>query len=216
MSPAAQPAVAAIILAAGASRRMGSPKALLAVAGTTFLGRLVATHRSAGADPIVVVLGPDGDRVAAAVDLGAVRVVRNPAPDSGPLASLWIGLDALDVEPDALLIQPVDHPLVRPDTVRRLIQLAADGSYGILIPTYAGRRGHPTLFARRLFAAVRAAPLDQGALAVIRGNPHEVREVPVDDPGVRADVDTPADYETLIGPGPLGVSRNREQSKAGC
>lgn len=211
MSARGGPSVAAVILAAGASQRMGSPKALLPVAGTTFLGRLVATHRSAGVDPIVVVLGPDGDRVAGVVDLAAVRVVRNPEPDSGPLASLRIGMGALDPEPDALLMQPVDHPLVRPETVRHLIHLAVEGPHGILIPTYAGRRGHPTLFARRLFDALRAAPLDQGARAVIRANPHAVREVPVDDPGVRADVDTPADYQALIGPGPLSVCGDREQ-----
>jgi len=203
--------VAAVILAAGASRRMGSPKALLPVAGTTFLARLVVTHRSAGADPIVVVLGPDAERVTDAVDLGAVRIVRNPEPDSGPLASLRIGMGALDPEPDCLLMQPVDHPLVRPETVAHLIRLVLDGPHAILIPTYAGRRGHPTLFARRLFPALRAAPLDQGARAVIRGNPHEMREVPVDDPGVRADVDTPADYQAHIGPRP--PDRNGGESR---
>jgi agmatinase len=191
--------VAAIILAAGASRRMGSPKALLPVEGETFLGRLVATHRSAGIDPIVVVVGPDGDRVAAAVDLAGVRLVRNLAPESGPLASLRLGLAALDPEPEALLLQPVDHPLVRPETVRRLVSAWAAGPHGILIPTFGARRGHPTLFARRLFAALRVAPLDQGARAVVRGQLHEVREVPVDDPGVRAEVDTPADYDAVIG-----------------
>jgi len=194
-----------IILAAGASSRMGRTKALLDSGdGRTFLARLVGALLGGGADDVVAVLGRDAADVeehAARLRLTA-RLVRNPDPDRGQLSSLLVGLDALaGVPAEAALIVPVDLPLVSAGTIGRVLQgWRAAGAAAARPVRSDGRHGHPVVFAARLFPELRAADLAVGARAVLRAHSAEVLDVPVDDEGAFEDIDTPADYERLIGP----------------
>lgn len=185
-----------IILAAGSSTRMGSPKALLDLRGVTFLGQIVANHRTLGL-PVTVVLGDHQDEIQAAVDLARASVLVNPNPELGPLSSLKIALRSLEGS-EAVLVHPVDHPLVRKETLKALLDAHQQRPDHIIIPAFAARRGHPVLFPALFFEDLLAAPLDQGARYVVRRHPDSVSLVEVQDEGVIQNIDTPEDYERLV------------------
>lgn len=191
---------AAVILAAGLSSRMGRCKALLTCRGVSFLRGLCDRLSAAGIEDRWVVLGPASTaaRDTLPADWPDARVLFNPAPERGMLSSLHLALQALPPAIAWLLVAPVDHPAVRTETLRLLVQ-AADAAPGnaIVLPRSDQRRGHPVVFGRALFPELLALPADQGAREVVRRDPARVREIAVEDPGVWRDVDTPADYEEL-------------------
>lgn len=200
-------AEAAVILAAGAGTRLGGvAKALLADGSSehpsvpphrrTFLARIVATARGAGATELVVVVGPPHrEAVAAHARELHCRVADNPAPERGMASSVAIGFAALADSPcDAAWLWPVDHPAVAPATLLAL--KAARGAHAVARPTYEGRGGHPPLVGRSLWSALAGcAGVDGGARTVLAAA--DMLHVPVDDAGVVRDVDTPADREAL-------------------
>jgi molybdenum cofactor cytidylyltransferase len=193
----------AVILAAGASTRMGSPKALLETpSGRPFAAAIVRAFAAAGIADITVVTGADHDRVAAAVlaDTPPVtpRFARNQDPSRGQLSSLWVGMDAaVSAATDAILVTLVDVPMVAPSTITAVIEAWRRSRAPIVRPAIGDRHGHPVIFDRAVFAELRAAPLDQGAKTVVRARAREVVDVPVSDEGSLVDVDTPQDYEEL-------------------
>ena len=193
----------AVILAAGASTRMGSPKALLATpSGRTFAAAIVRALADAGVEDVVIVTGHDHERVVEAVlnDAPAVvpRFARNPQPSRGQLSSLWVGMDAaVRAETEALIVTLVDVPMVNPATVARVIDEWRKTRAPIVRPAIGDRHGHPVIFDRSVFAELRASPLDQGAKAVVRAHAGRIVDVPVSDEGSLVDVDTPQDYEAL-------------------
>lgn len=199
--------LSAIILAAGDSTRMGSPKALLPVpGGPAFVSAIVKTLAAAAISDIVIVTGRDHDRVVEALQrdtLSAVaRVVRNPDPGRGQLSSLWAGMDAVvSSSTEAIIMTLVDVPLVAAATVRRVIDEWQRTRAPIVRPARGGRHGHPVIFDRVLFDELRQAPLDAGAKVVVRAHASAIVDVEVDDEGSLTDVDTPADYAALTRPG---------------
>lgn len=192
--------ISGILLAAGESRRMGSPKALLAYQGQTFLERICTAFFDAGVEELVVVLGAWEDRLRPALPRHpALRTVVNPHYAQGQLSSLVCGLGALSPDSAAAVVNLVDHPLVRPETIAALMASFRTDPLPIIIATHQGQRGHPVLFSRRVYAELLAAPLDKGAKTVVRKDPARVRHVPLDDPGIVADIDTPQDYRRWTG-----------------
>jgi CTP:molybdopterin cytidylyltransferase MocA len=190
--------VVAVVLAAGEGRRMGGPKALLRFGRATFLAhacRLLARPR---VESVVAVLGAEAERVRREAGLPAgVTVVVNESWRDGMLSSVWRGLDAAEAAAaDAVLLHPVDHPLVAAATVDRVVEALASGA-SIAAPTLEGRRGHPGGFGRSVFEELRTAPRDEGARAVLAIDPGRVVHVP-GDPGCVAGIDTPADYERAL------------------
>jgi molybdenum cofactor cytidylyltransferase len=197
-----------VILAAGAGTRLGGvAKALLAGRdGRTFLASIVAIAREAGAGDAVVVVGPPfGDAVAAEAHEVGARVVVNPAPQRGMASSVALGFGALAGMParagaanreelDAAWLWPVDHPHVQVATLRRLS--AALMHHDAARPVHAGRRGHPPLVARSLFARLAAGTDAPGGARSVLASA-DVIDVVVDDPGCVRDVDTPADLEAV-------------------
>lgn len=186
---------------------MGRPKALLDLGGRPFVRCVADTLHQAGIAQVVVVTGSHEPEIRAA--LGAAdrpwrdEVLLNPDSSRGQLSSLWVALDWIEAPPrvpgDGIVVALVDHPLVRPDTVRRLVEALAASGRSVIRPVFRGRHGHPVVFARSTFASLRAAPLDEGARAVVRSLGPAVLDVEIDDEGVVVDVDTPEDYARVIG-----------------
>jgi nicotine blue oxidoreductase len=192
--------IAAILLAAGAGKRMGGPKALLDVGGTTFLAQAAGTLARPGVAPVIAVLGCEAERVRREADLpGELVVVVNDAWAGGMLSSILAGLSAAErAGADAVLIHPVDHPLVEPACVDRVVAALHAGAR-VAVPSDGARRGHPGGFARSTWAALRAAPAKLGARALLAEHPDWVVHV-AGEPGAFAGIDTPADYAARIGP----------------
>lgn len=190
----------AIVLAAGASSRMGRPKALLpaGAAGPTFAHAVCASLAAGGAGPVVLVTRAS---LAGALSeaLPGVRVVVNPDPDRGQLSSLLAGLAALDA-PDAVLMTLVDVPLVRPETVRAIVQAWHATHAPLVRPLHAGRHGHPVVFGAALLEALRSADPAHGAKPIVHRFVPVSVDVAVDDAGVLEDVDTPEAYARLLPP----------------
>lgn len=192
--------ISGILLAAGESRRMGSPKALLAYQGQTFIGRICTAFFDAGVEELIVVLGAWENRLRPALPRHpALRTVVNPHYAQGQLSSLVCGLGALSDDSEAAVVNLVDHPLVRTETIAALMTSFRTAPLPIIIAAHQGKRGHPVLFSRQVYAELLAAPLDKGAKTVVRKDPARVRQVPLDDPGIVADIDTPQDYQRWTG-----------------
>jgi len=181
---------------------MGGPKALLRLGDSTFLASACRRFGRPGVGAVVAVLGAEASRVRERVAIPqGVRVVVNDRWREGMLTSVWAGLDAAEaLSADAVLLHPVDNPLVEPATIDAVLAALAGGAT-IAVPSHGGRRGHPAGFARGVFPALRAAPLDGGARAVLAARPERVVHVPAG-PDCLVDVDTPADLAALRGPGP--------------
>ena len=194
-SPAADE-VAAVVLAAGAARRMGRPKVSLRLGGETFLERIARTCAAGGVGRGLVVTGagPPPQRLPPGFER-----VHNPRWPEGILSSVQAAVRALGERRgiDALLLVPVDCPAFAAATVAALVAAWRACAAPVLVPTWQGRRGHPTLFARGTWPALLAAPAGEGARAVVRAHAGSLREVAVDDPFVVRDVDTPAEYRRL-------------------
>lgn len=186
--------VAGIVLAAGRSRRMGTPKATLPLDGATFLEHAIDVLRAGGCEPVVAVVR-DADAVPGGS--GAVVVV-NEADGSEQVDSLRMALDALDPRVVAAAVLPVDHPLVKPETVAALLVAYRQGGADIVRPVHDGVGGHPTLLARSLFPALRHGTLPAGAQTVVEGNPDLRLDLEVDDAGVVTDIDTPEEYRREV------------------
>lgn len=187
-----------IVLAAGASSRMGRPKALLPAGGQSFVAGLIRTLQGAALHPVIVVIRPGAEEIAAEVRRSGATPAVNPSPDQGQLSSLLVGLDAVEaLAPGAVLVTLVDVPAIRSATVSALLARLAGSSAAILRATYRGRHGHPVVFRRSVFDALRRADPAAGAKAVLRAYP--VEDVAVEDPGVVDDIDTPEDYNRAFG-----------------
>ena len=182
---------ALILLAAGASTRMGSPKALLPWGATTLLEHALAAARAAGVADIVVVLGPATEHLAQ--DLAGVRVARNPDPATGRSASIRLACAELPAELEAIVVQSVDQPAAA-DILRAL--LAAVGpSVDVAVPCYAGRRGHPVCLAGRLLPELqRVTEEEEGLRSIVRRHAHRLGEVAVDDESVVWNLNDPTAY----------------------
>lgn len=191
--------VVAVVLAAGAGRRIGAPKALLPIGETTFLAHVARGLDRPGVAEVVAVIGHGARRVAAQAGLPAgMALVVNPRPDDGMLGSVILGLDAADARgADAVLLHPVDHPFGSPTTTDAVLAALAGGAL-VAVPSYGGRRGHPGGFARAVWPALRAAPPGRGARAVLADHPEWLVHIPGDE-GCVAGIDTPEDYEQRIG-----------------
>src|SRR5665213_699717 len=205
--------LAAVILSAGESSRMGSPKALVPFRGRTFLQRLldVVEQSSSQMEDIKpapdeapfsktnvgigwtrVVLGAKADEIRDTLGLDPRAVIVNPRWKEGQLSSIQAAISGLsDTQTDGLLLFLVDHPLVSAPVVSELVENFYDSGRAIVLPTFRGKRGHPVIFAQRLFAELLAAPADQGARAVVWQHASEVLEVATDDEGVVLNLNDP-------------------------
>jgi len=192
------PSIAGIILAAGASSRMGADKALLRWGERTFLEHLRGVLRAAGAEPVRIIAGANAAALEQAVPLAPGELVVNPAWEQGQLSSLLAGLDSLASQTDAAIICLVDHPCVSSRLLRSLMEKFLETRRPIVLPACQGRRGHPVLFAASLFDELRAAPLSVGARFVVHQHAADVLEVPTDEESILLNTNDPAAYERIL------------------
>ena len=187
--------IAAILLAAGSSRRMGANKLLLDANGQPMVRRAAILCQGAGLSPIIAVLGHEAEQVAQALAGLQIDYVHNNDHATGMASSLTAGLAALPAETEAVLICLSDMPLVTSNDIENLCAAFAPAEgRAICIPVHAGRRGNPVLLGRQLFAGLAGLSGDQGAKPFIQQHAELVVEVP-SGPGVLLDIDTPEAYE---------------------
>ncbi len=191
--------LAAVILAAGESRRMGTPKALLplpasAVATegiTTFVEHLrsIAQHPRIGLRRVV--LGADAEEIRSRAQLAPADVVVNAAWATGQLSSIQAAIRSLPDGTEGVVLFLVDQPLITSGLVATLVEQFYSSQRRIVIPTYNGKRGHPVIFASSLYDELLAAPEEQGARAVVWRHAKDVLEVPTDEEGVVLNLNDP-------------------------
>jgi molybdenum cofactor cytidylyltransferase len=191
-----------LILAAGESRRMGSPKALLEFQGETFLDRLIGLF-ARRCSPVIAVLGAHQEIVRAglrrageALLASEALLIDNPDFRLGQLTSMQCGLRAVPADADGVLFTLVDHPAVARATIDALLDSGAPAP--LRIPRFAGRRGHPMWISKSLITEFLAVPAGSSAREVVTRHASEIACIDVDDPGILADVDDPQAYQLLL------------------
>ncbi len=197
-----------VILAAGESSRMGRDKALLpwpppsanAPSGDTFLSAAIRLF-TPYVDIVLVVAGRNAQQLAPIVYANGASLVVNPDPDRGQFSSLQTGLqEVLSRGRDAAMITLVDRPPVRPETVETLQDAFAQAVRRYkwaVVPEYQGKHGHPILVAREMIEVFLRAPDSSTARDVEHANQAQIEYLPLDDPWIAANVDTPQQYEAL-------------------
>lgn len=190
--------IAAVILSGGASRRMGTPKALLNFQDETFLDRLIRVLGSY-CDPMVVVVGEHADQIRSGIQRASqVRFAVNPDPERGMLSSLQCGLSLVPADAAAAMFLPVDHPNIQPETIGRLAERFGREPAPVTVPTYLGEHGHPVCIAREIIDELLGLPADGKPSDVIHRHVPETIYVEVADPAVVSDIDDPAAYAELL------------------
>ena len=192
--------LAAVILAAGESRRMGSPKALLPYQGRPFLEHLLEVTRHPKVALRRVVLGASAEEIRSHLALDPKTVVVNPDWEKGQLSSIHAALRSLPAGiTDGMLLCLVDHPLITAALVDELIERFYASGKPIVVPAFDGQRGHPVIFSSKLYAELLAAPMEIGARAVVRAHNAEVLEVPTAEQGVVINLNDPEALARVLG-----------------
>ncbi len=176
---------------------MGREKILLPFGRSTLLETILETLAAAGVTDVVTVVRPDLPEAAERARRAGGRVLFNPHPEEEMLVSIRLGLEAISPGARAVFIWPADHPAVSGRTIGLLARRADPAR--ALVPSHDRRRGHPALIGRDLLAAIREIPPREGLRHLWRMRPEILIEVPVEDPGILQNVDTPEDYRQLIG-----------------
>lgn len=187
-------AVAAILLAAGKSSRMGSCKQLLPLGNCTVLDRCLDTLIAAGIAEIVVVVSAADTEVAQAAQRHPVRIAINPDPDGDMASSVLTGRDALPATISGVIVAPGDYPLVLSATIIHLMQAHTKHPERIIIPCHSGQRGHPLLFPRTVLDKLAAGMILRD---LVQSAPDRVLLREVTDPGILQDMDTPEDFQKI-------------------
>ncbi len=190
--------IAATILSAGTSSRMGCPKALLEYQGRTFLQSILDATEAAGIQRRIVVLGPDADKILETHDLRDVIVVYTKQFEAGPIGSIRAAIHEILSHPvEGLLVWPVDMPRVTIATVETLVGGFTRSAAPIAVPVFQGKGGHPVIFGREVFDELLEAADSDGARVVVRADRGRVVRIPVSDSAVLEDLNTPSEYQRL-------------------
>jgi molybdenum cofactor cytidylyltransferase len=192
--------IVAVVLSAGESSRMGRPKALLPIDGRMFIERIVAALKQGNIGRIIVVLGHNAGELKAKISHLPIEILINDDYKLGQLSSLQVAVRHLrsDAACDGMLVHLVDHPYLPSSLVEEMIRRFYESKKWLVVPRYHGKRGHPVVFARALFDELLAAPMGQGAKAVVNAHPAETLEVETEEEGIAVDIDTPELYRQHV------------------
>lgn len=185
--------IAAVVLAAGVSSRMGKPKQTVPLNGVPMLEMVLEILHKSNVGRIVVVLGANAAEVRKRIGFADETVVVNPRFAEGMSGSLKLGLRHVGRGADAAIVALGDQPFVLPLTIDALVAAYEESGALIVIPTYHGVRGNPVLFDKSVFPQIARIRGDMGAKSVVQENAADVLEVDVPDEGVLVDIDTPSD-----------------------
>ncbi len=189
--------IAAVVLAAGRASRMGEQKLLLPLGGRPLVSYAISAAVATEADPVVVILGHDGEHVRRALAPGRYQCVTNPHYHAGMSTSLRTGIAALPASVDGAIILLADQPLVTAQLIMRMLTQATQSPRSIIAASYAGKRGNPVYFPRDLFGELLMVTGDEGGRTVIARHPDRLHLVDVPTEETTFDVDRPEDYQRL-------------------
>jgi molybdenum cofactor cytidylyltransferase len=189
-------AVAGVVLAAGASTRMGRNKLLFALRGTSVLRRAAVQASAAGLDPLIVVLGYEADQAVRELEGLNVRPVLNLAYTKGITGSLRAGIEALPADVQAAVVMLADMPLITSDMIATLVSRFRAGSAPLVVSEYGGVVAPPILFHRALFPELLTTSVEGCGRDLVRRHRHEAETV-IWPASALADLDRPEDYERI-------------------
>ena len=201
--------IAAIILAAGYSSRMGTPKPMLKIGDRTILERAIELFRDVGIEDVIVVVGHRANEIISHVEYCRARAITNEQFERGMFSSVQAGVNALSPESEAFFVLPVDIPLVRTETIRDLLGAYRDGNSKIVFPAFLGKRGHPPLISASYRNEILSYSGGDGLRGFFRKHNRHSERLEVSDEMILLDLDTPADYQAL-------VARFRSVTSRGC
>jgi len=191
--------IAGVILAAGASRRLGRPKQLLPLGGRPLLSLTLAAARQTRLDPLLIILGHAAEEIRRQVDLTGLTVIENPSYSEGLSTSVRLAVQHLPDHIEAVVFLLGDQPCLEPAIVNRLLETFCRERSAIVQPCYAEGPGHPVLLSRALFPELERLSGDTGARPVLQRHATEVHLVDVREFHRPNDLDTWEDYERLLG-----------------
>ncbi|HXC94157.1 MAG TPA: molybdenum cofactor cytidylyltransferase [Edaphobacter sp.] len=190
--------IAAVVLAAGNSYRMGKAKQLLPLGNSTVLERTLKNLQDSTVDEFILVLGASAEAIQKQLTVSRnLKTVLNPDLGGGMSSSLRKGLSAINPDIAAALIVLADQPFVQPVTFNQIIEAYRRSEARIVIPIHNGSRGNPVLLDRSIFPEVMALKGDTGVRAIFEQHTEEIAKVEVADPGILLDIDNKEDYERL-------------------
>jgi molybdenum cofactor cytidylyltransferase len=190
--------ICAIVLAAGESRRMGAKKLLLPFGSTTVIGHIVDQLLGSVVDQVIVAVGHEVDRIIQELADRPVEIVTNPDYKTGMLSSVRCGLRVLPQQAEAVMIALGDQPAITSELVDETVRAFRSTDKGILVPVYAGRRGHPLLFAKHYRDEILTSFDDVGLRGLLHAHPADVFELNASTSAVLSDMDRPEDYRREI------------------
>jgi molybdenum cofactor cytidylyltransferase len=194
------PGIVAVVLSAGESSRMGSPKALLPINDETFVERIVSTLKRTRVGEIIVVIGHNAEELKEKIAHLPVEILTNREYKLGQLSSLQVAIRHLlrTQNCEGILVHLVDHPYIDSGLVDCMIEAFEASGKLIVVPRHQGKRGHPVIFSRKLLTELLQAPIDQGAKAVVNAHVDDTLQIDIDDEGVTIDIDTPDEYRRHV------------------
>lgn len=184
----------AVILAAGESKRMGTPKMLLPFNGSTMIRNVIQNVSESDISKIMVVLGAHKEKISMEIEKLPVRTCFNDDFSQGMLTSVKCGVRNLPSGFDAVLVFQGDQPLIRPATINKIINSYTSSNKSLAIPVYKNRRGHPLLVDKKYTIDIEKISPDKGLNTLAEQYSHDVLEVETDDPGILRDFDTYEEY----------------------
>lgn len=190
--------LSAILLAAGESKRMGEPKLLLPLGGSSILERAIDSMLNSRVDEVVVVIGDNAEEMTKRIGNRPVKVTINPAYQQGMSTSIARGLSLVDDQAQAIILALADQPFIDSETVNTLIDTFLSHDKGIVYPVYQGKRGHPIVLSIEYAAELLSLKGDIGGREIIERHGNDILEVAVASEGINMDIDTPENYQDYI------------------